>query len=355
MKNWKSLMLIGASALALVACGNDKKGEKDAGKDKGDKDDFSIVMITDTGGVDDRSFNQSSWEGMKEWAKENKLPEKAATYIQSDEASQYIPNMQQAVNDGHDIIFAIGYLLAEPLEEVAKQHPDQHFGIVDGFVDEPNVVSLGFKDHEASFLAGVAAAYTTKTDHVGFIGGEKGAIIDRFDTGFKAGVEWAAKELDKDIKIDSEYADSFSDAAKGKQIASSQFSNGADIIFHASGAVGNGVFEEAKDRMESDDSEPIWVIGVDRDQEAEGKYDGGNLTLTSTLKQVGQSIKLTANDVMKDGKFEGGQKVFGLKDEGVDLTKGHLSEDVWKVIKEVKQKIIDGDIEVPEFSYSDKE
>ncbi|WP_018658865.1 BMP family lipoprotein [Allofustis seminis] len=350
MKNWKSLMLLGTSALVLVACGN-KDANKDAGKDNTGEGDFKITMITDTGGVDDRSFNQSSWEGVQEWVKENNLPQSSGTYIQSDAADQYIPNIQQAVNDGYDIIYAIGFLLAEPLEEVAKQHPDQHFGIVDGFVDLPNVISLGFKDHESSFLAGVAAAYTTETNHVGFIGGEKGFIIDRFETGYKAGVEWAAKKLGKEIKIDSEYAESFKDAAKGKQIAASQFSSGADVVFHASGAVGDGVFNEAKDRMQADSSKKIWVIGVDRDQEAEGEYEGGNLTLTSALKQVGQAIKLTSNDVMK-GEFKGGQVVYGLKDDGVGLSRGHLSDEAWKAVEEAKKLIVDGEIEVPEFTYS---
>lgn len=366
MKNWKSLMLFGASALVLAACGNggdSTGGDTDGGEDTGSDDteqtsdagessseSFSIAMITDTGGIDDRSFNQSAWEGMNEWIQENGLSEDSIRYYQSDVESQYVTNMNIATSDGWDIIYAIGFLLENSLKTVAEQNPDQHYGIVDGSVDMPNVVSLNFKDHEAAFLAGVAAAHTTETDHVGFIGGVTGPIIDRFQTGFEAGVA----HVDPNITVDVQYAESFSDTGIGLQIASAMFTNGADVIYHAAGGLGNGVFQEARNRMEAGSDQQLWVIGVDRDQVAEGEYNDGkdNLTLTSTLKQVGQAVKDSANKAM-GGSFPGGENiVFGLAEEGVDLTRGNMSDEAWAAVEDAKAKIISGEIEVPEFTYT---
>ena len=138
-------------------------------------------MVTDEGGVDDRSFNQSAWEGIEQWGKDNNLDEGTGyAYYQSDDSSDFVPNFNQALADGYDIIYGIGYLLLDSVNQVADQNPDQHFGIVDDISDRDNVVSLTFKDHQAAFLAGVAAAETTETGKVGFIGGIKGQVIDRF-------------------------------------------------------------------------------------------------------------------------------------------------------------------------------
>lgn len=349
MANWKKIAIFGASTLLLTACGNDSggDGDNDAGGD-GD-DDFTIAMVTDTGGVDDRSFNQSAWEGMQEWADENDFDDDTVRYYQSDAESEYVPNLNNATADDFDIVYGIGFLLEDPVETIAEQNPDNWYGIVDTVVDLPNVVSLNFRDHENSFLAGMAAALTTETDKVGFIGGIEGKIIDRFQTGFEAGV----KHIDDSIEVDIEYADSFDDAGAGQQIASAMYSNGADVIFHAAGAVGNGVFQEARNRMEDGSDTDLWVIGVDRDQEDEGNWDGGNLTLASTVKEVGTAIKLSADEAM-DGNFQGGENIsYGFDEEGIDFTKGQIADDDWEKIEDARQDIIDGEIEVPEFTYSE--
>lgn len=307
------------------------------------------VIITDTGGVDDKSFNQSAWEGLQKYGEDNGLEKgvKGYNYIQSTSDSDYVKNLNLAVSAKYDITFAIGYKLAEAVKEVAEKNPDSKFAIVDSVVEGDNVISIGFKDHEAAFLAGVAAAKTTKTNHVGFIGGVEGVVIDRFEAGFVEGV----KAVNPDIKVDVQYAASFSDAAKGKQIAAAMFESGADIIYHASGAVGNGVFSEAKDIVTNDPSKEIYVIGVDMDQDAEGivEIDGKerHLTLASTLKGVGASVEQVATEV-KDGKFEAGVHVFGLADGGVDLTTEYLSDDAKAAVEEFKAKLIAGEIEVPE-------
>ena len=345
-RNFKSLLTLGLlSSLTLAACGADEGSESTASS-SGSGEDFSIVMVTDVGGVDDKSFNQSAWEGMQAWGEEQGLEEgpDGYNYIQSDEDSQFVTNLNTAVNNDFDLIFGIGFKLQPAMTDVAEQNPDQNFVIIDEQIEADNVASVLFKDHEAAFLAGVAAAETTETDHVGFIGGQESAVIDRFEAGFVAGVE----AVNPDITVDVEYAGSFGDAALGKQLAAAMYSSGADIIYHASGDTGNGVFSEAIDRMNSNPDEKLWVIGVDRDQTAEGEYDGGNLTLTSTLKGVGQAVEDIANASM-EGNFPGGEiSNFGLAEDSVGITEGALSEDVIKTVEDYKQQIIDGTITVPE-------
>jgi basic membrane protein A len=345
-----------ASALLLGACGNGGNSAGTDGSDggnSGDKPAATIALITDTGGVDDRSFNQSAWEGFKEWGDENGFSRGANgyQYFQSANESDYVPNIDQALNAGFNTIFGIGYKLQPAIKEQAELNPDTNFVIVDEVIDLPNVASATFKDHEASYLAGIAAAYTTETGTVGFIGGVEGEVIDRFEAGFNAGVEAAAKELNKEVEVKNQYAGDFAAPDKGRSIAQGMYAQGADIIFHASGGTGNGVFQEAKARNESGD-EKVWVIGVDRDQTADGDYkkDGKdeNFTLTSTLKGVGSVSKDLAQKAL-EGNFPGGEhEVYGLKEDGVGLTEGQLSDETKAAVEKAKEQIIAGEIEVPE-------
>lgn len=313
------------------------------------QDDFSVVMITDQGGVDDKSFNQSAWEGLQAWGEENGKERGVGgfDYLQSNSDSDYITNLNSAVQANFDITFGIGFKLETAINDVAQQFPDNHFAIVDSFVDQPNVASLNFKDHEAAFLAGVAAASTTETGHIGFIGGVEGVVIDRFEAGYVAG----AKTINPDIQISVEYVGSFADAPRGRQLAAAMYANGADIIFQAAGESGNGVFSEAKDLVANDPSLNIWVVGVDMDQEAEGviEIDGEerHLTLTSTLKQVGESVKLFIEKTQESG-FEAGNTVYGLADGGVGITDGNMSEESLALVKEYSEKIVAGEVEIPE-------
>ncbi|WP_460323575.1 BMP family lipoprotein [Alkalibacterium psychrotolerans] len=368
MLKLRAMLALGTSAFVLAACQGEDAGDTtdtieddteettDNGEDTAEENgedtedvDFRIAMITDEGGVDDRSFNQSAWEGMNDWADSHGVGDDNIAYYQSNDSADFVPNLNQANADGYDIIYGIGFLLLDSVNDVADQNPDQNFGIVDDISDRDNVVSLTFRDHEAAFLAGVAAAETTETGRVGFIGGIASPVIDRFETGFTAGVA----HVDDSIEVDVQYAESFSDAGVGQQIAAGMFANGADVVYHAAGAVGNGVFTEARNRLESDPDDEIWVIGVDRDQEEEGNWDGGNFTLTSTLKGVGSAIEMSANQTMEEG-FPGGENIaYGIEEEGVDVTRGNMSDEAWSVVEEARQQIIDGEIEVPEFSYSE--
>jgi len=357
MSNLKKLSLFGASALLLAACGNGgtdegtgtEEGTENGG---GDESDFSIAMVTDTGGVDDRSFNQSAWEGMQSWAEEHNLGEDSIEYFQSDSESDYIPHLNTATSDGYDVIYGIGFLHLDPITTVAQQNPDNWYGIVDEVVDEPNVVSLTFADHENSFLAGMAAALTTETDQIGFIGGVRGPVIDRFQTGFQHGVE----HVNPDLEVNVQYTNSFSDSAIGQQTASAMYQNGVDVIFHAAGAAGNGVFQEARNRMEAGSENELWVIGVDRDQSAEGEYEGGNLTLGSTIKNVGVAVAESATQAM-EGNFQGGETLtYDLSQGGIDFVMhDDMPQETVDQIEEARQQIIDGEIEVREFTYSDTE
>lgn len=313
------------------------------------QEEFSAIMITDIGGVDDKSFNQSAWEGLTAWGEEHGKERGVSgyDYLQSNSDSDFVTNINTALSSNFDIIFGIGFKLEPAINDMAQQYPDRHFAIVDAVVDQPNVASLNFKDHEAAFLAGVAAALTTETDHLGFVGGVEGVVIDRFEAGFVAG----AQAINPDIEISVEYAGSFGDASRGKQIAAAMYANDADIIFHASGDTGNGVFSEAKDLVTNDPSRNLWVIGVDRDQAEEGivTVDGEerHLTLTSTLKQVGDAVKQFAEQTEADG-FKAGNTVYGLADGGVELTEGQLTDEVKETIEEYRQQIVNGEIEVPE-------
>ena len=347
-KQWLGLGLVAVAAVGLAACGN-RASRSNSNSDA--KTDLKAAIVTDTGGVDDKSFNQSAWEGLQEWGKENGLSkDHGFTYFQSTNESEYANNLEQAASSGYKAIFGIGFALRNAVEAAAKDHSDINYVIIDDEIKgQDNVASALFADNEAAYLAGVAAAKTTKTKVVGFVGGIKGAVLTRFEKGFEAGV----KSVDPSIKIDVQYAESFGDAAKGKTIAAAQYTAGADIIYQVAGGTGAGVFNEAKSINETrNESEKVWVIGVDRDQEAEGKFkskDGkeSNFVLASTLKKVGGTVKDLATKAAKK-EFPGGQtSVYGLKDGGVDLTTKALSEDAKKAVEDAKAKILDGSIKVP--------
>ncbi|MBA5730168.1 BMP family ABC transporter substrate-binding protein [Aerococcaceae bacterium INB8] len=313
------------------------------------QEDFSIGMVTDVGGIDDKSFNQGAWEGMQRWGEEHDKEQglDSFSYFQSDTEADYITNLNLAAQNNLDIVFAIGYKLQPAVQETAEQYPEQYFGMVDSVVDLPNVASLNFADEEAAFLAGVAAATTTQTNKVGFVGGVEGVVIDKFEAGFVAGVQ----AVDESIDIEIQYAGSFTDPSIGRTIAATMYSNDIDVIFHASGPTGNGVFSEAKDLVSIDPNRDLWVIGVDLDQSAEGELeiDGEtrNINLTSTLKNTGNAIHSFSNTMMEEG-FEPGIQWFNLANDGVGIAEGRLTDESLEIIEGYKQQIIDGDIEVPD-------
>ncbi|RYL94320.1 BMP family ABC transporter substrate-binding protein [Sporolactobacillus sp. THM7-4] len=330
-------------ATILAGCGNNGSS---AGSTK--KSSFKAGMVTDTGGVDDKSFNQSSWEGLKKFGKDNGLAVGSGVkYLQSKQPTDYAPNLNQLVQQKYNIIFGIGFLMQSDLQKVAEQHPDAHFGLIDSVaVDKnnkplKNVASLTFKEQQGSFLVGVVAGMTTKTNKVGFIGGINSELIKKFENGFKAGV----KSVNPKAQIFAQYAGDFNAPDKGQSIASTIYGKGADIIYASAGNTGNGVFTEAKTRTRS--GKKVWVIGVDKDQYSEGLPE--NVTLTSMVKRVDQAIYDTTAKAKK-GKFPGGQVIeYGLAEKGVGIapTTKNVKPSVLAQVKKYQDKIIKGDIVVP--------
>ena len=345
----KRVIAVSALALASVAVLAGCRSHDAAGSGKA-KTDLKAAIVTDTGGVNDRSFNQSAWEGLQSWGKENNLKKGTGyTYFQSNSASDYTTNYNSAEQQGYKLLFGIGFSLQDATSAAAKNNPKSNFVIVDSVIkDQKNVASATFADNESAYLAGVAAAKATKTNKIGFIGGMQSDVITRFEKGYEAG----AKSVNPDIKVDVQYAGSFSDAAKGKTIAAAMYGAGDDVVYQCAGGVGTGVFSEAKAlNSTKNEADKVWVIGVDRDQNADGAYtakDGkSNFTLTSSVKKVGKAVVDVTEKAAKD-KFPGGEHlVYGLDDKGVAVTRGHMSAATWDAVQAAKKQIIDGKVEVP--------
>ncbi|WP_456271490.1 BMP family lipoprotein [Bacillus sp. AK031] len=347
-----ALSMVLAAGTILGACGNNDDTEDVAPAKDGQADKFTAAMVTDVGGVDDKSFNQSAWEGLEAFGADNGLDKgtEGYDYLQSKSDADYKTNLNTAVRNNFDLIYGIGYKLQPAIEEVAKQRKDSNFVIVDSVIEGmDNVASVTFKEHEGSFLVGVVAGLTTKTNKVGFIGGTDSDLINKFAAGFEAGV----KAVNPDAEIDIQFAGAFDKAEKGQSMAASMYQAGNDIIYHAAGGTGNGVFTEAKNRKQQDPDQELWVIGVDRDQAAEGAVtvngEEMNVTLTSMVKRVDTAVIDVAERAMA-GEFPGGEILaYGLEDDGVGIapTQDNLSEDVIAKVEEWKEKIINGEVEVP--------
>ncbi len=340
-----ALMLV--LGLVLAACGtSDKKEAADGEKEA--TTDFKAAMVTDIGGVDDKSFNQSAWEGLKAWGEENGLSQgEGFDYAQSNAKEDYMPNLTSLIRNDYNLVFGIGFELKEDIQTVAEQYPDTYFALVDDTVEAPNATSITFKEHQGSFLVGVIAALKSETGKLGFVGGVDSPLINKFEAGFIAG----AKSVDPSIEVTVEYAESFGDAAKGKMIASSMYNDGIDIIYHAAGGTGNGVFNEAKDIKQNDPERQIWVIGVDRDQHEEGQIGDHNITLTSMVKRVDVAVQDVLNRAMKD-EFPGGELLeYGLEEDGIayaTTNKEAVTQEIIDEVEAYKEQILNGEIQVPQ-------
>ncbi|BBO00147.1 BMP family lipoprotein [Sporolactobacillus terrae] len=327
----------------LAGCGNSKSSGTSTKKSA-----FKAGMVTDTGGVDDKSFNQSAWEGLTTYAKDNDLKKGTdVKYLQSTQPSDYSPNLNTMVHQNFNIVYGIGFLMQSDIQKVAEQNPKAQLGIIDAVaVDKnnkplKNVASITFKEEQGSFLVGVVAGLTTKTNKVGFIGGINSALIKKFENGFKAGV----KAVNPDAEVYAQYAGAFDAPDKGRAIAQTLYTKGADIIYASAGNTGNGVFTEAKNRAKN--GKKVWVIGVDKDQHDQGMPE--NVTLTSMVKRVDKAIYDVTKQT-KAGDFPGGQVLsFGLKENGVGIapTTENVSKKALDEVNQYKSKIIDGSIKVP--------
>lgn len=356
MKNVKKIAIAtiaGASAFMLGACGH--KGNN-ANNPKNDK--MSVALITNGSGVDDGSFNQMAWQGLKKYGKEYKLSKGVGgyDYFVAASPSDYEPEMEQAANAKFNTVMAAGFEYAEAIEKTAKKYPKKNFVIIDSQSKGKNVASVMFKSQEASFLAGVAAAKTSKTGKLGWIGASKSAILSEFEAGFVQGAKWEAKKLNKKVTVDRVYIGSFTDTAKEKSVAQAMYSRGIDVISQASGGASKGLFTEANNiNAEKTSAElkksKVWAMGVDSDQHALGNFktkDGkkDNSCLTSIMTRVDTVAYMLAKKSAQ-GKFPGGKYLtYGLKENAVSLNRDYIDDSAWKDVLSAKKQILDGKIKV---------
>ena len=318
---------------------------------------IKVGLVFDIGGRGDKSFNDSAYRGV-EWATADFNIEHFELEPEQDEDRETY--LRILAESGCDLIIGVGFLFTDAITTVADEFPDTNFAIIDGFIpDKSNVVSLMFKEHEGSFLVGMIAgmrAIEDGKDIVGFIGGMDIPLIHKFEAGYRAGVQYVFPEC----TILSDYAGdtpaAFADPAKGKELALAQYDDGAWVIYHASGLTGAGVFEAGKERKR-------YVIGVDSNQNYMGYIEetGESFGLTSMLKQVDVTVYLTIKSVV-EGTFEGGIEVFGLDTEvtiggtlyyGVyyaldEYNEHSVTPEMIVQVEEAKDKIISGEIIVPE-------
>lgn len=312
------------SASLLVGCSGNNESASD--------DKITVAMITDVAGVNDQSFNQSAWEGLQKAEKELGIEVK---YLESKQDSDYATNIETLVDEDVDLILGVGMKLSDAIKEGAELYPDQNFVLVDEEIDASNVKNILFKAEESAYLAGLIAGKTTKTNNVGFIGGMELPVIDTFKYGYMAGVKAANPEA----KVQAQYANSFTDQAKGKAIANQMYSNGADIVFTCGGDVGTGAIEAAKENGK-------FAIGVDRDQSDLAPQN----VLTSAIKRVDAGVFETVKSYV-NGTFEGGTTTtYGLEENAVgvpDTTKNLVSQDILDLVEETITKLKNKEITVP--------
>ncbi len=297
-----------------------------------DPSDLKIGLITDVGGVNDGSFNQSSWEGLEKAGEDLGV---TVNYLESATDADYQPNMETFVDEDYDLIISVGYMLADATKEAAEANPDTKFAIIDdSSIDLPNVTSLMFKAEQASYLVGYVAGLTTKTNNIGFVVGMTNETMNQFGYGYCAG----AIDANPDITVQQFNANSFADSATGKSMANTAITNGADIVFQAAGATGLGVIEACQEAG-------VYAIGVDSDQSSIAP----KTVLTSAMKRVDTAVYDAVQELI-DGKLEGGVETFDLAAGGVDIAPSQdlISDDVIKAVDDVKEKIISGDVVVPD-------
>ena len=295
-------------------------------------DEFKIGLTTDVGGVNDGSFNQSAWEGLEKAGEELGVE---VNYLESATDADYQPNMETFVDEDYDLIISVGYMLADATREAAEANPDTKFAIIDdSSIDLPNVTSLMFKAEQASYLVGYVAGLTTKTNNIGFVVGMTNETMNQFGYGYCAG----AIDANPDITVQQFNANSFADSATGKTMANTAITNGADIVFQAAGATGLGVIEACQEAG-------VYAIGVDSDQSSIAP----KTVLTSAMKRVDNAVYDAVQELIDD-KLEGGVQTFDLAAGGVDIAPSQdlISDDVIKAVDEVKEKIISGDVVIPD-------
>jgi len=346
-----SLVLVLALAVSVIGCAKKEAAAPAAAM-------LKVGMVTDAGTIDDKSFNQGTWEGVLRAGADLKVDTKYLKPSGTTEAD-YLKEIGNLYDAGYKFVVTPGFKFETTIFQAQTKYADAGFVLIDGSphagdyknVVGPKTVSIFFTEHEAGFLAGVAASLQMKTGAFGFIGGMEIPPVQKFNWGFQRGVDYANKNLGTKIEIKAEnviYQGSFDNVAAGQQIAASMFDKGVNVIFAAAGGVGVGAINEAKARAAA--GKTAWIVGVDVDQYADGVYSGEkSIILTSAMKRIDNA----AYDMIKasiDGSFPGGQTLFfDVKNNGVGIPakNPNLSEDVQAKVSEVFKLMQAGTIVVP--------
>jgi basic membrane protein A len=329
-----------------AACG----GEAPGGGGEGDGGDaIRVGVALDVGGLGDKSFNDAANRGLQQAIEEGLIPAENTELLETNQTgSNRDDNIVNLADQGFDLILGIGFAFSEGVAEIAADYPDQNFGIIDGFAtfvaeDATNIADLTFKEHEGSYLVGIAAAMANKSGTVGFLGGQQGTgLIEKFQAGFEAGVH----SVDPDIEVLVEYigdsTQAFVDPTAGEALSAGMYDDGADIVYHAAGESGLGLFKAA---VEADQL----AIGVDSDQYLTASPEEQPLILTSMIKRVDTAV-YDAIQRAVDGAFEPGFQVYGIAEEGIGYSDSNpaLTDEMKAAMDEASEAIVSGEITVPE-------
>ena len=292
-----------------------------------------VGVVTDVGGVNDKSFNQTTWEGLQALAAENSSIK--VNYLESKTEADYSTNIQSFIDEDYDLIICVGYMLANACREAAEENPDQKFAIIDDNTNEdlPNVACLMFSQQQASYLVGIVAGMMTKSNTVGYVQGMYSDTMNLFGIGYIAGV----KSVNPDATVLQYNANSFTDATIGSAAATDMITKGADVIYHAAGGTGSGVIEACA-------TNKVWAIGVDTDQSPLAP----DYVVTSAMKRVDTAAQDISLAVLND-TFQAGTHVYDLANGGVDIapTRTLLSDEIIAAVEAAKAEIIAGTIVVP--------
>lgn len=301
--------------------------------------DFTPAVIFDMGGKFDKSFNEAAYHGAERFREETGI-----TYLEFEVTSeaQRDQALRRMARRGASVVVAVGFAFATPLEAVAEEHPDTRFVIIDSVVDRPNVQSVVFKEHEGSFLVGMAAAMASKTGRVGFIGGMDIPLIRNFAHGYEQGVKYVNPDAEVLVNMTGTTPAAWNDPAKGAELAISQFDRGADVVYAAAGGTGLGVLQAAADRDRL-------AIGVDSNQNC---IQPGHV-LTSMLKRVDVAVYEAFRTAM-EGTWQPGVRALGLAEQGVDYAVDEcnaelLTEEMRAKLEEARAKIVSGELVVQDY------
>lgn len=346
MRRTKFAAVLAAGVLALAGCGDSGSNNDDSsngGGGDGAGSDVKVGLAYDVGGRGDQSFNDSAAAGLDKAIDEFGVESQESEAEDGEAESAREERLRTFADAGYNPIVAVGFAYGQAVAKVSAEYPDVEFAIIDDASNDlDNVTNLVFAEEQGSFLVGAAAALKTETDHIGFIGGVETPLIQKFQAGYEAGAE----AVNPDIRIDVTYLtqppdfSGFADPARGKTAAQGMYDAGADIVYHAAGGSGGGVFEAA---AESDNR----AIGVDSDQYNTADPSVRDAIMTSMLKNVDVAVYEYLSDIV-NGEDVGGTVTYDLAADGVGYsTSGGFVDDIVDQLDEYKQQIIDGDITVP--------